>query len=353
MSHRAPDEPSKPQFARRRFSRRALFGAGGALAGASALGWLSPGAAPLLGEEDKAAAGGGGGDGLGPIPRRALGKTGEKVGILGLGTACMGEGPQTADECAAVFAEAVDRGINYVDTARIYVDAEAALGKVLKTRRDKIFLVTKCMTDTRAEAQKSFEESLRQLGVEHVDLLHLHSTGDRDLDKVLGPGGAWDYLLEMKKQGKTRFVGITGHNRPLKFLRMLETQQVDVMMVAMNFVDRQTYGFEDKVLPKARELGVGVMAMKVFGGIRGGFAFTRQVRPSQMDPIYLQIAARYSLSLEGVTGVVIGVHSAEELRQNIRFVLNAAPLSERERESLAVHGKRIAEDWGPRFGPVS
>lgn len=265
-------------------SRRKFLGAG-SVVGAASLGLLpiqaaatTPGGLPQESRSED--------DDPGEVPRRPLGKTGVKVSILGLGTASMGEGPQTVPQCASVFAEAIDRGINYIDTARIYGNAETALGQVLKTRREKTFLVTKCMTDTRKQAQKSFEKSLAELGVDHVDLLHLHSTGDRDLDKVLGDGGAWEYLLEMKKQGKTRFLGITGHNRPPKFLRMLETRQVDVLMCAMNFVDRHTYGFEEKVLPRARELGTGVMAMKVFGGIRGGFAFTKVRRPSQLDPIF-------------------------------------------------------------------
>jgi predicted aldo/keto reductase-like oxidoreductase len=93
--------------------------------------------------------------------------------------------------------------------------------------------------------------------------------------------------------------------------------------------------------------------MKVFGGIRGGFGFNRQRRPSQMDPIHLHVGVRYSLHLEGVTGVVIGVHDSAELRQNIRYVLNAPPLSASELAALEAHGKRIAEGWGPRFGPVA
>jgi len=291
-------------------------------------------------------------DELGTIPRRRLGKTGVDVSILGLGTATMGENPSTVDECASVFAEAIERGINYIDTARIYGNAEEALGRIVPAQRDKVFLVTKCMTDSAADAQKSFEESLRLLKVDAVDVLHLHSTGDRDLHVALGENGAWSYIRRMKKEGKARFIGITGHNRPAKFLRMLETGEVDVMMVAMNFVDRHVYGFEEKVLPKARELGVGVMAMKTFGGLKGGFRFTRRVTPSQMDPIFYQNAVRYSLSLEGVTGIVIGVKKAEELRQNIRYVLHAVPLSDDERDALRAHGEKLAAEWGPRFGAV-
>lgn len=324
------------------------------LAGAAAFGMALGGvrAEARAGAEGETKSSPGDGDGLGTIPRRRLGKTGAEVSILGLGTATMGENPSTVEECASVFSEAIDRGINYIDTARIYGNAEEALGKILRTARDKVFLVTKCMTDTAEDAQKSFEESLRLLGVEAVDVLHLHSTGDRNLEVALGEGGAWQYLQRMKKEGKTRFIGITGHNRPANFLRVLDTGAVDVMMVAMNFVDRHIYGFEEKVLPKARELGVGVMAMKTFGGLRGGFRFTRRVTPSQMDPIFYQNAVRYSLGLEGVTGIVIGVKKAEELRQNIRFVLNAVPLSDDERDSMGKHGERIAAEWGPRLGPV-
>ncbi len=329
-------------------TRRSFIGTGGSLVGAAALG------VSLSGCETSAQLSGAskGSTDLGEIPRRLLGRTGAKVSLLGLGTACTGEGPQTTAECVEVYSEAIDRGINYIDTARIYGNAEEALKGVLKTRRDDVFLVTKCFTDTAAEAQESFETSLRTMGVDHVDVLHLHSAGDRDLDRVLAPGGAWEYLLKMKESGKARFLGITGHSRPANFVRMLDTKQVDVMMVAMNFVDRHVYGFEEKVLPRARELGTGVMAMKVFGGILGGFAFNRQRRPSQMNPAFLQIAARYSLSLEGVTGVVIGCHDTSELRQNIRYVLNAPPLSEAELAALKSHGERLAAEWGPRFGPV-
>jgi len=328
------------------FSRRDFLEGGRVIAGAAALGLFAGGCESLPRSKPAPS------DDLGAIPQKVLGRTGVKVSILGLGTACMGEGPQDVKECASVFSEAIDRGITYVDTARIYGDAETALGQVLKTRRDKVFLVTKAMVDTREDAEKSVETSFRELGVEHVDLLHLHATGDRDLDRVLAPGGVWDYLNKLKEQGKARFIGITGHNRPEKFLRVLATGQVDVMMVAMNFVDRHVYGFEDKVRPEALKHGTGVMAMKVFGGIRGGFAMNRQRRPSQMDAAFHRVAISYALGLEGVTGIVVGVHDADELRQTIRNVVSSTPLSPVELAALDVHGKRIAVEWGPRFGPV-
>jgi aryl-alcohol dehydrogenase-like predicted oxidoreductase len=74
-------------------------------------------------------------------------------------------------------AEPMDRGVNYIDTARGYGNAEQALGHLVPKRRDKLFLVTKCWTDSAAEAEKSLSESLRQLKTDHVDLCHIHHIG--------------------------------------------------------------------------------------------------------------------------------------------------------------------------------
>ncbi len=293
------------------------------------------------------------------IPRAVLGKTGEKVPILALGTACLGHkngNRPDPNELIPVFSEAIDSGITYVDTARIYGGAEAALKAVLKTRRGKVFLATKVWANTAEEAEKSFSESLKNLGVEAVDLLHLHSTGDKNIDEVLGEKGSWGFLQKMKKEGKTRFVGLTGHSRPANFVRIIEeTKQVDVVMIAMNFVDYHVYGFEEKVLPVARKHQVGVLCMKVFGGIQGGFKNypAKTPFPSQMKEEFHRDAVRYAKSLEGVTGMVIGVHTAEQLRQNIQLVLETEPFSKEELARLRERGKEFAGDWGPRFGPVA
>jgi aryl-alcohol dehydrogenase-like predicted oxidoreductase len=136
---------------------------------------------------------------------------------------------------------------------------------------------------------------------------------------------------------------------------MLETDTVDVMMVAMNFVDRFVYGFEEKVLPAARKRETGVLAMKVFGGVAGGFGNygKRDPHPSQLDAEHHRASIRYARSLEGVCGMVIGVHSAEQLRRNIELVVKAEPLAKEELDKLLETGKEIAAGWSPRFGPVT
>lgn len=289
------------------------------------------------------------------LPRRVLGRTKERVSTLALGTWPSGK-CNTIDDggVAKIVHEALDLGINLIDAARAYDNAEAGIGKALRNRRDEAFLTTKVWADTAAAAQKSFEASLRDLQTDHVDLLYIHGVGSRDVDKVMAKDGALSYLLRQKEDGKTRFLGISGHSLPEKFLPVIESDQIDVLMCAMNFVDRHTYGFEDKVLPAAKRQGMGIACMKVFGGMKDGFGVANGPDPGpQVGTNHLQQAINYALGLPGVATLVIGVHTVEQLRQNVQMVKNYTPLSQQEQASLAQIGRRLAKDWGPRFGPAA
>ena len=164
------------------------------------------------------------------LPKRVLGRTKEKVSILGLGTAPVGEGPIGVQEGIRIFGESIDRGVTYIDTARIYGNAEEILGHLIPKRRDRLFVATKVSTHTADEAERSLSESLRRLKIDHVDLVHIHSIGSKKVDRVLGKGGALEYLLKQKEAGKLRYIGVSGHNRPANFVRMLKTDQIDVVM---------------------------------------------------------------------------------------------------------------------------
>jgi len=289
------------------------------------------------------------------LPKRTLGKTGVKVPALALGTWPCGMCRQiSVKQIARLVGECLDLGITYIDTARAYRKAEDGIGLGLGSRRGEVFLTTKVWADTAEEAKESLETSLRKLKTDHVDLLFLHSVGSRDLDRVLAPGGALEYLLKAKEQGKTRFIGMSGHNRVPGFVRLISTGQFDVLMCAMNFIDRHTYNFEGKVLPAANERRMGVACMKVFGGMRGGFKVA--AGPNTGPCVGEQMVAkaiRYSLSLPGVATLVIGVHTLAQLRQNAELVAAATPLSDAEQSELARLGRRMAKKLGAHFGPVS
>ena len=133
------------------------------------------------------------------LAMRTLGRTGVKVSVLGLGTAPVGEGPVGVEEGIKIFSEAIDRGVNYIDTARIYGNAEEILGRIVPKRRDKLFLVTKVWTANGQKAESMLSESLRKLKTDYVDLVHIHNVGGKNLDEVLGKGGVMEYLLREKE----------------------------------------------------------------------------------------------------------------------------------------------------------
>lgn len=289
-----------------------------------------------------------------PIPTRILGRTKAKVTILGLGTAPIGEARVEIPKAVKIFGEVLDRGVNYVDTARSYGIAEEALSHVIGPRRDKIFLVTKLWTESGEQAQKLFEESLRTLKTDYLDLVHIHHVGGKNIERVLAKDGILEYLLKQKEAGKIRFIGISGHARPPLFLKMLETGQIDVLMAVMNYADRNIYNFEGQVLPECRKRNVGVVAMKVYAGIKGGFKNHRNGSVGcNTPPELLPKAMAYALDLEGVSVANIGPFTLEQAIQNVEFARQYKPLTEKERDELLAFGKELAQTLGARYGPVA
>jgi predicted aldo/keto reductase-like oxidoreductase len=288
------------------------------------------------------------------LPARVLGRTKEKVTILGLGTAPVGEGPVGVEDGIRIFSEVLDRGVTYVDTARIYGNAEEILGHIIPKRRDKLFVVTKVSTDSAARAEQSLNDSLRQVKIDHFDLVHIHSIGTKNLDRVLAGDGVLECLLKQKEAGKIRFIGISGHNRPANFVRMIQTGQIDVLMCVMNYADRNIYDFESKVLPEARKRNVGCVAMKVYAGIKGGFPNHHSgYIGCATEPAYLPQALAYALDLEGVSVAAVGPYTVEQAIQNVEFARKYTPLSEQQRASLMEYGRKLAETLGPRYGSVT
>ena len=290
----------------------------------------------------------------GSLPTRILGRTQARVSILGLGTAPVGEALVDPKEGARIFGAAMDGGVTYIDTAFIYGNAEQTLGELVPSRRDQLFLVTKVWPDSGKRAQELLEESLRRLKVDHVDLVHIHHIGDKNLDRVRADDGVLAYLLRQKAAGKLRFIGLSGHARPPRFVTMIETGHIDVVMAVMNYADRNTYNFEGTVLPECRKRNIGVVAMKVYAGIKGGFPNHKQAGVGCVTPPErLEQAMAYALDLEGVSAAVVGPFTREQSLQNVVFARRYRPLTGAEREDLLAYGRELAPRLGPRYGPVA
>lgn len=295
---------------------------------------------------------------VGSLPQRVLGKTSEKVPILGLGTAPGGLG---MDDAAAIelYEMAIDSGVTYLDTAPGYERAQAQLGHVVPRRRNEIFLATKVLTSSGKEAIEALEENLRVLGTDAVDLCYVHSLGHQDVEQVLAADGALAGLREAQKRGLTRYVGFTAHHKPAWSERVLRETDVDVAMFALNFADHYTYGFDRTVLPAAVAQDTGIAAMKVYGGALGmkyDLTDTKPSRPSAMHALDADFdheqALRWSLALEGVSLAVVGMYTEEELQKNIKWARRLQPLSETEEHALLAKGRSFSTDWGAHYGDV-
>jgi len=287
----------------------------------------------------------------GELPRRVLGRTGVPVTTLALGTAPCGKRPPR--EIADLVNAALDEGIRYVDTSEKYGNSQEGVGLGLGRRRKDVFLATKVFANSIKEAERSISTSFKLLKTDCFDLLYYHGLGCLNIEGAMDPDGVFTWLVKQKKAGKCRFLGVSAHKLPARCAQFIESGEVDVLMTLANFVDRHTYGFEEKVFPLARKHNLGIVAMKVFGGIRSKPVDGKRSRATpQLDAQYLELAIRYVLSMPGVAVANIGAHNAEQVRQNVQWVKNFRPLAADEETMLASLGRRLAAQWGEHLGPV-
>jgi aryl-alcohol dehydrogenase-like predicted oxidoreductase len=282
-------------------------------------------------------------DDAGKLPMRVLGKTKVRTPILGLGTVAVGA-LKTEKEAHELINKAIDLGVTFIDTAPAfagYGKAQTFLKGVLKERRNQVFVATKCLRVAAADTLDLLKKNLDELGIEQADLVYAHAVGHDmyKLDQLLGNNGTLAGLEKARKDGLCRFVGLTGHNRPEKFVQILEKRCVDVMMNAVNIVDRHTYAFEEIVWPAARKQDVGLIAMKVFGG-------SILEKPCKMPEELRHASFRYALSIDGVALSVIGMGTLKELEQNVEWAKNFKPLTADEARELKEKTVALAKQWG-------
>jgi aryl-alcohol dehydrogenase-like predicted oxidoreductase len=288
----------------------------------------------------------------GELPTRILGRTKVRVPVIGFGLAPLGSDKTSAAEAEKIVRGAIDLGVTYLDVAPVYGDAEAKLKPALKGVRDRVFLVTKVNTSApeAAGVQRQIEASLKRMGVERLDAVHIHNLGDFDMSTVLGPNGALAGLQEARRRGLVRFIGTSGHMRPPRFVTAIETGEIDLTMNALNFADRHTYDFEGLVLPAAKKHGTAVVAMKVLGGAKD-WRYDGQTPATLAD--YHARAIRYALGLPGVATAVIGFSNLDEVKQALAVARAHKPLAAAERADLLREGEKLAQARGLYYGPTT
>ena len=286
----------------------------------------------------------------GTLPTRRLGKINFQASMLGIGAQYLGEPGVEQSMVDRVIGEAIDNGINYIDTAPPYGQSEERLGKALRGKRDKVFLVSKVETNARGDAEYQINDSLRKLQTDHLDCVHIHNVSRDDryprLEQVLAENGTLGALVNAKKKGLIRHIGCTSHLRPARVLPVFETGEIELFMCTVNFVERHIYGYEEKVFPEARRRNIGIIAMKVLGGPVGPRG-ARLITPEDY-----QATLRYVWGVSGLSVAIVGMRTPEELRQALAAARAYRPFEPAEMTEVTGRGKALAAQWGPLRGPV-
>jgi len=198
------------------------------------------------------------------LPRRMLGRTGEKVSVVGFPGLALSHYEQ--DECNKGIVKAFEKGVNYYDVAPAYGrdgDCEKKMGVGLQAiDRSKIFLACKTKMRDKDGALKELDRSLRRLKTDHFDLYQLHHIRTpEEVKRALGPGGAMETILKAKEQGKIRYIGFSAHTTK-GALEAMKGFRFDTVMFPINFVEMFKIGFGKAVLELANKQGAGVLAIK-------------------------------------------------------------------------------------------
>jgi aryl-alcohol dehydrogenase-like predicted oxidoreductase len=183
-------------------------------------------------------------NGVDLIEKQSFGKTGHMSTRTIFGSVCLRRASQ--NEADKVLDLLVEYGVNHVDTAPLYGDAELRLGPWMKRNRDQFFLATKIDKRTYSEAREQFYRSLDRLQVDHVDLLQIHNLTDVVYrETVMGPGGALEFLIEARDKGLTRFIGVTGHGiqAPKMHLESLDRFAFDSVLLPCNYLLMQNSNY--------------------------------------------------------------------------------------------------------------
>ena len=254
-----------------------------------------------------------------------LGKTGLKAAQVSFG----GIPIQRSDAAntKAVVDKLEQYGMNYIDTARGYTVSEEYLGAALEGRRDKFILATKSMARDKESMAKDIDISLKNLRTDYIDVYQIHNLPEAEIDKVFGEGGAWEALKEAKAAGKIGHLGVTAHNvDALKKMIELHGDKIETVMFPYNIVETQGH----EVLKKAKEMGIGTIAMKPMAG-------------GNLDD--WNLALRF-IAASGVIDISIpGMGSPEEADRNAEAAGHFSPLTQEELAEC----DRIRKELGNEF----
>lgn len=305
------ESPLGPHFNRRTFLRLGLAGAAATAIGSGPLAELSA-STPQSSQQ-----------GFNPV-YRTLGRTGLKITVVSFGAMLTPE-PE-------VIRASLDYGVNYIDTARRYMNGknEEIVGRAIKGFRPKLFLATKTRSENREQIIQDMEKSLRALETDYVDVYQLHNLTSKDKDRAFDPQ-IRDTLRELKKQGKVRFFGVTTHTDQAAVINALVEDPekfFDTILVGYNFKSPPEL---KEAIARAAQAGIGIVAMKTQAG---GY------KTEALGPISPhQAALKWAIQDPHVTAAIPGMKDMAMLKEDLAVM--GMKLTPADKQILSLYGTSI------------
>jgi aryl-alcohol dehydrogenase-like predicted oxidoreductase len=294
------------------------------------------------------------------MEKRRLGKTDMDVSVLGFGGSEIGYENAAPKTVKDLLSEALEVGINVIDTAECYRGSEEMIGPLIRDRRDQVYLFTKCGHPHGAESApnwsqesilKSIERSLERLNTDHVDILHLHSCSEAELRK----GEVITALQTARERGYTRYIGYSGDSHAARYAA--ECGQFDTLQMSVNIADQEAI---DLVLPIAQKKNIGVIAKRPIANAawKSGHKpidsyhheYWGRLRKLNYDFLHhldlesaVSVALRFTLNAPGVHTAIVGTARPGRLKENAKL-LEAGPLDAEEWHTI----RKRWEDVAPR-----
>jgi predicted aldo/keto reductase-like oxidoreductase len=258
------------------------------------------------------------------MKRIVLGNTGLEVNRLGFG----GIPIQRVDEAQAVevVLHAIETGIDFIDTSRMYTTSESRIGKALRQTEKEVVIATKSMNRFSDGIQKDIEVSMKNLQVDHIDLYQCHAvSNEEEYKRVTRSNGALAGLRKAKEQGLIGHIGITGHSLDI-MERIIDDGLFETIMICISFLESAA---KEKIIPKAFEKNIGILAMKPFSG---GVIEAPE------------IALKWVLSIPDIL-VLAGVEEKRLIDQNWNIFESSYELTDKEKNRL----EEIYEEYDKKF----
>lgn len=281
------------------------------------------------------------------MEKRRLGRTNIGVTVVSFGGIPIIRKPK--EEAILTVRHAYEKGINFFDTARAYQDSENKISEALQDVRDQIYYASKMLPRGKAEAAAFIRHTLKNMKTDYIDLYQCHAVDtEEDLQKILEPDGALAALEEARKEGKVKWIGVTGH-KPSLLVKAVQTGKFDTVQTPLNVIER-TPSLE--LLKVCQEMDIGFIVMKPLAGgaLVKDSPEVKELMKGESTAETVSRAIRFCLSFKGVSCAIPGQGTIKEVDEAIAAGEELKELSDEDIQKLKDMESELGEEFCRRCG---